>query len=128
MNTVQIVGRIASEIRHQQFATGKSKASFLLAIRRRPPRGSTEEVPPDWIPVETWGAQADNLVRNNGKGSRIGIKGRLQGRFWNPDGGTRGGKMQLVVVADEITFLSPRKGTPSPAPEDAGAPTQGRRR
>lgn len=108
MNTVQMVGRIASAIRLQEFnnARGgpKHKASFLLAVS--PPAKGAE---PDWIQVETWGVTAQNLVRFNGKGSRISVKGRVRGRFWNQDGGTRGGKLRQVIVAEQIDFLSAPK-------------------
>lgn len=129
MNTVQIVGRIASQVRYGQIPVGdtmRAHASFLLAIRRpvSKSRSSTDE--PEWIPVDVWGAQADRLVQYNGKGSRIGIKGRLRGRFLNEAGTERGSKLWISVVADEITYLSPRKeGTQSPPSDPAPS---GRRR
>ena len=111
MNHVELLGVVASEVRVQEFiAAGKPepqvKASFLCAVRRR---DRTQE--PDWVRVETWGVQARNLVRFNGKGSRVAVTGRLRGTFYNPEGKERGGQLRLVVVADQITYLSqPRKG------------------
>ena len=117
MNTVQLVGKIATDIRLDQFGqagtdTAKTKASFLLAVGR-PVRNAD----PDWIRVETWGRQAQNLVRFNGKGSRIAVSGRLRGQFYNPDGGDRGGQLRNIVVAEEIQFLGAPKvdGTASAA-------------
>lgn len=117
MNTVQLVGKIATDIRLDQFGqtgtdTAKTKASFLLAVGR-PVRNAD----PDWIRVETWGKQAQNLVRFNGKGSRIAVSGRLRGQFYNPDGGDRGGQLRTIVVAEEIQFLGAPKldGTTSAA-------------
>ena len=109
MNTVQLVGRIATEIRLQEFTKGSGgtlyKASFLLAVS--PPVKGAQ---PDFVQVETWGVTAQNLCRFNSKGSRISVKGRLRGQFWNPDGGTRGGKLRQVVVAQQIEFLGASKG------------------
>ena len=107
MNHVELLGVVAAEVRVQEFiAAGKPepqvKASFLCAVRRR---DRTQE--PDWVRVETWGVQARNLVRFNGKGSRVAVTGRLRGTFYNPDGKERGGQLRLVVVADQITYLSP---------------------
>src|SRR5215813_9477660 len=83
MNTVQLVGRIATGIRLQEFSAAsggtKYKASFLLAVSP-PVKGAA----PDFVQVETWGVTAQNLVRFNGKGSRISVKGRVRGQFWNP--------------------------------------------
>ena len=129
MNTVQLVGRIASEIRLQEFAAAaggvKHKASFLLAVT--PPLKGAE---PDWVQIETWGKTAQNLVRFNGKGSRISLKGRVRGRFWNPDGGTRGGKLRQVVVADQIEFLGAPKaqGATAMAGDAPAEPSKGQRR
>jgi single-stranded DNA-binding protein len=107
MNHVELLGVVASDVRVQEFmAAGKPepqvKASFLCAVRRR---DRTQE--PDWVRVETWGVQARNLVRFNGKGSRVAVTGRLRGTFYNPEGKERGGQLRLVVVADQITYLSP---------------------
>ena len=109
MNHVELIGVVASEVRVQEFlSAGKPepqvKASFLCAVRRR---DRTQE--PDWVRVETWGIQARNLVRFNGKGSRVAVTGRLRGTFYNPEGKERGGQLRLVVVADQITYLSPPK-------------------
>jgi single-stranded DNA-binding protein len=109
VNHVELIGVVASEVRVQEFlSAGKPepqvKASFLCAVRRR---DRAQE--PDWVRVETWGIQARNLVRFNGKGSRVAVTGCLRGTFYNPEGKERGGQLRLVVVADQITYLSPPK-------------------
>ncbi|MGI8608426.1 MAG: single-stranded DNA-binding protein [Candidatus Dormibacteria bacterium] len=107
MNHVQLVEKVASAIRVQEFEsrTGgdpKVKASFILVVRR-----AGKDKDPDWIRVETWGRQATNLVRFNDKGSRIAVVGSIRGQFYNPDGKERGGQLRAAVVADEITYLTP---------------------
>lgn len=107
MNTVQLVGNIATDIRFQEFDSltqvgqRKAKASFLLAVSR-----PIKDSEPDWVRVETWNGQARNLVQFNGKGSRIGVSGHVRGEFYNPEGSERGGELRIVVVADEIHYLS----------------------
>jgi len=128
MNAVQLVGKIAADIRLQEFGdagsdTAKTKATFLLAVSR-PIRGSE----PDWVRVETWGKQARNLVRFNGKGSRIAVSGRIRGQFYNPDGGERGGQLRISVVADQIQFLgAPKADASGPAATPAESPRASRR-
>ena len=103
MNTVHLVGKVASEIRTREFIRANGslvKASFILVVPR--PRRDAD---PDWVRVETWGKQAENLVKYNSKGSRLAVRGRLRGEFWNPDGGNRGGELRCSVVAEEITYL-----------------------
>ncbi|MGH7665955.1 MAG: single-stranded DNA-binding protein [Candidatus Dormibacteria bacterium] len=108
MNQVHLIGVVATPVKLDEFpSTSKgpqTKATFLCAVRRRDRRQE-----PDWVRVETWGVQARNLVRFNGKGSRVAITGRLRGTFYNPEGGDRGGQLRLVVVAESITYLSAPK-------------------
>ena len=122
MNTVHMVGKIASEIRIAEYGAGadvKVKASFLLAVPRPVKDGE-----PDWVRVETWGKQAANLVRFNPKGSRIGVVGRLQSRFYNPDGTDRGGQLRSAVVANEIVYLTGKKAAPGEAVPGEAAPVE----
>jgi single-stranded DNA-binding protein len=127
MNTVHLVGKVASDIRFQEFpAAGggeaRAKASFLMAVRRSVARRDGVKREPDWIRVETWGVQARNLVKFNEKGSRIAVTGRIRGQFYNPDGGDRGGQLRSVVVAEEIVYLT---SPPAATTEDATAAAKG---
>lgn len=124
MNSVDLVGKIASEIKLHEFAArsggeARAKASFLLAVRRAGGRRTEGRPKGDIIRVETWGTQARNLVKFNDKGSRVAVKGRLRGEFYNPDGGDRGGQLRTVVVAEEIVYLTP------PATDDTAAAAKG---
>ena len=121
MNHVQLIGVVASPVQVQEYPAAakgpQTKATFLCAVRRR-----DRSAEPDWIRVETWGVQARNLVRFNGKGSRVAVTGRLRGTFYNPDGQARGGQLRLAVAAESITYLS----APKP-PEPAEPPARGRK-
>ncbi|HZS14364.1 MAG TPA: single-stranded DNA-binding protein [Candidatus Dormibacteraeota bacterium] len=124
MNTVHLVGKVASDIKLQEFgaSTGgdtRAKASFLIAVRRAVARRTDAARKADMIRVETWGSQARNLVKFNEKGSRIAVTGRIRGEFYNPDGGDRGGQLRTVVVAEEIVYLTP------PATDDTAAAAKG---
>jgi single-stranded DNA-binding protein len=124
MNTAQLVGKVASPIRLQEFpASGggspHAKASFLIAVRRVGGRQTEGRPKADIIRVETWGTQARNLVKFNDKGSRVAVKGRIRGEFYNPDGGDRGGQLRTVVVAEEIVYLTP------PATDDTATAAKG---
>ena len=126
MNQIHLLGTIASDIRLQTFGTGdaaRTRASFVCAVHRR-----RRPAPPDWIRVEAWGPQATNLVRFNGRGSRVAVTGYLRGTFYNPDGSERGGQLRLAVVADTITYCSPpRAAADEPAAAEPASPARGRR-
>ena len=119
MNHVELIGVVASQVKLEEFPSSahgpQTKASFLCAVRRR-----TKDQAPDWIRVETWGAQARNLVRFNGKGSRVAVSGRLRGTFYNPDGKASGGQLRLTVVAESITYLSAPKAQEAEEPRAKG--------
>jgi single-stranded DNA-binding protein len=124
MNSVDLVGKVASDIKLQEFAAraggeARAKASFLIAVRRAGARRTEGRPKADIIRVETWGTQARNLVKFNDKGSRVAVKGRIRGEFYNPDGGDRGGQLRTVVVAEEIVYLTP------PATEDTATAAKG---
>lgn len=81
---------MASAIRLEHFGSNTTKASCLLAVRRM----GTRDQRVDWLRIETWGKLAETFDRYCGKGSRVGVKGRLRGEFYNRDGGTRGGDLR----------------------------------
>jgi len=111
VNAVHLVGHLATDVTVKQYGASPSgepyvKATFLLAVT--PPVKDGE---PDWIRVETWGKQAQNLAKYNRKGSRVGITGFLRSRFYNPEGTTRGGQLRCAVVAHQIAYLTPAPPT-----------------
>jgi single-strand DNA-binding protein len=106
MNTVHLVGKIATDIKVREFPSKTRsepmvKAQFLLVVPAPKKDGQ-----PDWVPVETWNIQAKNLVRFNGKGSRIAVTGRIRSQFYDPNGKERGGTLRPTVVADGIDYLT----------------------
>jgi single-strand DNA-binding protein len=106
MNTVHLVGKIATDIRVREFPSKTRpepmvKAQFLMVIPAPKKDGQ-----PDWVPVETWNTQAKNLVRFNRKGSRIAVTGRIRSQFFDPNGKERGGSLRPTVVAEGIDYLT----------------------
>ena len=120
MNSVHLVGRIATDIKIREFPSKNGpeptvKAEFLLVVGA--PRKDGQA---DWLPVETWGSQAKNLVRFNHKGSRIAVTGRIRSHFYDPNGKERGGTLRPTVVAEGIDYLTqPRTAAAEPATRKA---------
>lgn len=109
---------MASAIRLEHFGSNTTKASCLLAVRRI----GTRDQRVDWLRIETWGKLAETFDRYCGKGSRVSVKGRVRGEFYNRDGGSRGGELRQVIVAEQIEFLSsrPAEREPDSDPEPTG--------
>jgi single-stranded DNA-binding protein len=129
INNFNLEGTIGSEIRTEEFqsksgdGTKKVRATFILANRRRGREGE-----PEWLRIETWGKQAENLIRFNGKGSKVTVVGHLSGQFYNPDGGSRGGQLRQKLVADSISYNSaPRSAHEAQSEPEAAAPRSTRR-
>ena len=66
MNNVVLIGNISTDLELKQTMNGKSVCQFNLAIN-----GYGEKT--DFIPVQVWNKQAENLVKFQQKGSKIGV-------------------------------------------------------
>lgn len=99
MNNVTLIGRIANDLELKQTTGGKSVCQFNLAVN-----GYNDRT--DFIPVQVWGKQADNLVKYQSKGSRIGIVGRISVDNYEQDGQK---KTFTKVVAHEVEFLESKQ-------------------
>jgi single-strand DNA-binding protein len=123
-NAVHLIGNVATEIKTEEFKRGDGevlvKARFLLAVSRMGKRSANGEAPaPDWIPVEVWGTLARALAQHNGKGSKLGVSGRIRSEYYAPEG--EKASLRTAVVAERIDFLTP-KPKAAAEPGEAAAP------
>lgn len=98
MNSVQLIGNLASEVELRNVGDDKRVASFLLAVDR-PGEGA------DFLRVSTWNGQADACAEHLTKGQRVAVEGRLRSRSWEKEGRKASA---VEVVANNVTFLTPR--------------------
>jgi single-stranded DNA-binding protein len=83
-------------------------------------RSANGEAPaPDWIPVEVWGTLARALAQHNGKGSKLGVSGRIRSEYYAPEG--EKASLRTAVGAERIDFLTP-KPKAAAEPAEAAAP------
>ena len=120
-NTIHLIGNVATVITRSDYTRPDgevlTKLRFLLAADRDlRPREDGKRWPADYIPVEVWGATARAVAEYQDRGSKLAIKGRLKGEFWRPEGAEKD-KLDLVVVADHVDVLGPRR-----TEEDGAAP------
>ena len=106
INNVTLTGRITKDLEKKETGKGTSVVNFSLAVDRRfkDSNGNREA---DFIGIQAWGMTADLLCKYCGKGSLIGIEGRIQTRNYENNQG------QCVyvteVVAENVTFLDSKK-------------------
>lgn len=103
MNQVALVGRITKDPELRQLSEGRVQTSFIIAINRNF-KNANGEVDTDFVSCSVWGKLATNVVKYCGKGSLIGVGGRLQTRFYDREDGRRVYVVQ--VVAEEVRFLA----------------------
>ncbi len=103
MNQVALVGRITKDPDLRRLAEGRMATSFTIAINRKF-KNANGQVEADFVSCVVWGKLAANVVKYCGKGSLIGVGGRLQSRSYDRDDGKR--VYLTEVVADEVRFIA----------------------
>jgi single-strand DNA-binding protein len=88
-NVFHIHGKLVRDVRRGSTAGGVATAFYVVAVARQSrvahaPRAST-----DFIPITTYGAQAESDLRCLAKGSEVAIRGRI--RSWYDAARGRGG-------------------------------------
>ena len=98
MNSVSLIGNLATEVELRDVGEDKKVASFLLAVNRPARDGGA-----DFVGISVWDRQAEVCSEYLAKGERVGIAGRLRSRSWEEEGKRR---TVVEVVAQRVEFLS----------------------
>jgi single-strand DNA-binding protein len=98
MNSVQLIGNLATDVELRDVADEKKVASFLLAIDRGSRDGGA-----DFVWITAWDRQAELCAEYLSKGGRVAVDGRLKSRTWEQDGRRRDA---VEVVARRVEFLT----------------------
>ena len=110
LNKAFIHGRVVKDIELKQTNTGKTVASFCVAVGRQGKDAGT-----DWIDCVAWEKKAEFVERWFKKGSPIIIEGRLQSRTYK-DLHQHDRKI-IELVVDEVNF-SESKGSANTSADD----------
>ncbi|SOC34757.1 single-strand DNA-binding protein [Ureibacillus acetophenoni] len=81
MNQVGLVGRVTKDPVLRQLSEGRIHASFTIAINRNY-KNNEGIVEADFVQCSAWGRLAERIAEYCGKGSLIGVNGRLQSRSY----------------------------------------------
>ena len=106
MNTINLIGNLIRKPELKNTTTGKTVCDFTIAVNRNytNPDG-TKAV--DFINCQIWNKGAENLVKYQDKGNKVGLVGNLRVDSYK-DGDTT--KYRTYVLVNEIEYLS-SKGT-----------------
>jgi single-strand DNA-binding protein len=107
VNSVALIGNLASGVELKELGEGRSVASFVVAVDRARRDGGA-----DFVRIAVWNKQAQACARSLAQGELIGVDGRLRSRTWDEPGGRR--RTAVEVVANHVEFL----GRPAPRAPD----------
>lgn len=105
LNRVVLVGRLTKDPDLRYTASGVAVANFTIAVNR-PFSNQQGEREADFINCVIWRKPAENLANYMGKGSLVGVDGRIQTRSYDNQDGKR--VYVTEVVADSVQFLESR--------------------
>ncbi|MDQ0158372.1 single-stranded DNA-binding protein [Alkalibacillus salilacus] len=105
LNRTVLVGRLTKDPELRYTANGVAVANFTLAVNR-PFSNQQGEREADFINCVIWRKQAENLASYMGKGSMVGVDGRIQTRSFDNQEGKR--IFMTEVVAESVQFLESR--------------------
>lgn len=111
-NQVILAGHITADVECKKSTTGKSVASFTVAVNRI--IGNNEV---DFINCVAWEKQAEIISSNFKKGSSIMVVGALQVRTWNDNNGNK--RYATEVIVNQVKFVDSRS-TNENAPQSTG--------
>jgi single-strand DNA-binding protein len=114
INSVVLVGRVATDVTLRYTPNGQPVAQFRLAVDR--PSRDKENRKTDFIPVVTWGKAAEAAARYLQKGRLAGVRGRLQIREYQDREGARRWATEVVGVTTFLPDGKQRNGDQATAP------------
>ena len=106
INNAVLVGRLVRDVDLKFTNSGKAATNFTLAVNRdfKNEQGENEA---DFISCAAFGKQAENMARFLGKGSLIGVEGRISTRSYQ----SKDGKTVYIteVITNKVTFIESKK-------------------
>lgn len=115
MNSVNLIGRLTKNV--ELLTAGENKyIRFNLAVNRKF-KNNEGEYDADFISCVAWNKTAELIAEHFGKGSEIGISGRIQTGSYEKEDGSKVYTTDIIV--ESITFIGSKKEG-RPAPEYTG--------
>ena len=106
MNSVILIGNLATDVELREFGPEKQLATFRLAVNR-----GGKDSDADFFRISVWDRQAQLCADYLAKGRKVGLEGRLRYHTWEDEGTKRSA---VDVVAHRVEFLSPPPGKSAP--------------
>lgn len=100
LNNVTLMGRLTGDVELRTTTSGKSVATFRIAVDRSYSKDGKKEA--DFITIVAWGNTADFVAKYFSKGSMIALRGEIQTRNYEDKNGNK--RTATEIVAREVSF------------------------
>ena len=118
MNKCILIGRLVADPEIRQTQSGKSVATYRLAVDRQFKQEGQPEA--DFITCVAWGNQAEFANKYLSKGTKIALEGRIQTRTYDKDGEKR---YAFEVIVERHEFVERKTdGTTTEKPTSQPSP------
>ena len=104
MNSVHLIGNLTKDVELRQTNSGKSVATFSIAVQRQFKAEGQPDA--DFFNIVVWGAVGENCAKYLSKGKKVAIRGSLQNRSYEAQDGSK--RTVTEINAAEVEFLSPK--------------------
>ena len=106
MNKVCLVGRLTTKPELKYTSSGVAVTRFNIAVNRTF-TNSDGKREADFIPIQSWRKQAENICKYLDKGSLVSVEGRVETGYYTDQDGKN--KNTWSVIADNVQFLENKK-------------------
>lgn len=119
LNIIAIMGRLVRDPEMRQTTTGKSMASFRVAVDRGS-KDANGQNQADFFDVVAWNKTAEFVCKYFQKGSLIAIDGRLQSRSYQDKSGQN--RTAIEIIANNVHFAGSKNQNATREPDVAPPP------
>lgn len=106
MNTVVIVGRVGQDAEIKYFESGKSRATFSVAVNRWDAKTKSEIA--DWYNIDVWDRLAEFAGEYIKKGAMVIVEGSIQNSKWT-DKASGEERERFLINASNIRFAGGKR-------------------
>lgn len=107
MNVVAIIGNLVRDVDIRYTAGGTAVTDITVAVNDRKKVGEQWQDVTTFVDVTLWGKTAENAGQYLGKGSKVGVTGKLAMDSWE-DKASGQRRTKLKIVCEQLEFLSLR--------------------
>ena len=111
-----IYGNLTKDVDMRYTPTGTAVAAISVAVNTKYTSGGEQKEDVSYFDVKAFGKIAENCAKYIARGSSVLVAGRLKQERWQDNDG--GNRSKVVIMADNVQFLSKPAGEKHDAPED----------